>query len=163
MGHWSRKATARRAALKAFLVTRFADVGFLLGVLALAAGPGSTAYPRVIAHWASAEGPDALRGVAMVLLLMGVLGKSAQFPFHDWLPDAMEGPTPASALIHAATMVAAGTFVLASLFDVFAASEGARWVLAVSTAVTMVWSAALAFGQSDLKRLLAYSTISQIA
>ena len=163
IGHWSRKATARRAALKAFLVTRLADVGFLLGVLALAAGPGSTAYPRVIAHWSSAEGSDALRGVAMVLLLMGILGKSAQFPFHDWLPDAMEGPTPASALIHAATMVAAGTFVLASLFDVFAASEGARWVLAVSTAVTMVWSAALAFGQSDLKRLLAYSTISQIA
>lgn len=163
IGHWSRKATARRAALKAFLVTRLADVGFLLGVLALAAGPGSTAYPRVIAHWSSAEGPDALRGVAMVLLLLGILGKSAQFPFHDWLPDAMEGPTPASALIHAATMVAAGTFVLASLFDVFAASEGARWVLAVSTAVTMVWSAALAFGQSDLKRLLAYSTISQVA
>jgi NADH-quinone oxidoreductase subunit L len=163
IGHWSRKATARRAALKAFLVTRFADVGFLLGVLALAAGPGSTAYPRVIAHWSAAEGSDALRGIAMVLLLMGILGKSAQVPFHDWLPDAMEGPTPASALIHAATMVAAGTFVLASLFDVFAASEGARWVLAVSTAVTMVWSAALAFGQSDLKRLLAYSTISQIA
>ena len=75
----------------------------------------------------------------------------------------MEGPTPASALIHAATMVAAGTFVIASLFDVFAASEGARWVLAVSTAVTMVWAAVLAFGQSDLKRLLAYSTLSQIA
>jgi NADH-quinone oxidoreductase subunit L len=99
----------------------------------------------------------------MVLLLIGVLGKSAQFPFHDWLPDAMEGPTPASALIHAATMVAAGTWVLASLFSVFAASDGARWVLAASTAVTMVWAAVLAFGQSDLKRLLAYSTLSQIA
>ena len=172
IGHWSRKETARRAALKAFLVTRFADVGFLLGVLALASGPGSTAYARVLAYWAPAACPDtgacaapgdALRTVAMVLLLLGILGKSAQFPFHDWLPDAMEGPTPASALIHAATMVAAGTFVIASLFDVFAASEGARWVLAVSTAITMVWGAVLAFGQSDLKRLLAYSTISQIA
>ena len=75
----------------------------------------------------------------------------------------MEGPTPASALIHAATMVAAGTFVSPPLFDVLAASEGARWVLAVSTAVTMVWAAVLAFGQSDLKRLLAYSTVSQVA
>lgn len=173
IGHWSRKATARRAALKAFLVTRFADVGFLLGVLALAAGPGSTAYPKVLAHWtpaadcvdaaACAAAGDGLRTAAMVLLLIGILGKSAQFPFHDWLPDAMEGPTPASALIHAATMVAAGTYVLASLFDVFAASEGARWVLALSAAVTMVWAAVLAFGQSDLKRLLAYSTVSQIA
>lgn len=173
IGHWSRRESARRAALKAFLVTRFADVGFLLGVLALAAGPGSTAYPKVLAHWApvaecadagACVGPgDGLRTAAMVLLLIGVLGKSAQFPFHDWLPDAMEGPTPASALIHAATMVAAGTYVLSSLFSVFAASDGARWVLAVSTAVTMVWAALLAFGQSDLKRLLAYSTLSQVA
>jgi NADH-quinone oxidoreductase subunit L len=164
IGHWSRRESARRAALKAFLVTRFADVGFLLGVLALASGPGSTAYPKVLAHWAPEGAPDdTLRSVVMVLLLIGVLGKSAQFPFHDWLPDAMEGPTPASALIHAATMVAAGTWVLASLFSVFAVSDGARWVLAVSTAVTMVWAAVLAFGQSDLKRLLAYSTLSQIA
>jgi NADH-quinone oxidoreductase subunit L len=174
IGHWSRRASARRAALKAFLVTRFADVGFLLGVLALASGPGSTAYPKVLAHWAPAAAvcndtgacaaPNGtLRAVAMVLLLVGVLGKSAQFPFHDWLPDAMEGPTPASALIHAATMVAAGTYVLSSLFTVFAASDAARWVLAISTAITMVWAAVLAFGQSDLKRLLAYSTLSQVA
>jgi NADH-quinone oxidoreductase subunit L len=163
IGHWSRRESARRAALKAFLVTRFADVGFLLGVLALAAGPASTAYAKVLAHWTAVGGEDGLRTAALVLLLLGILGKSAQFPFHDWLPDAMEGPTPASALIHAATMVAAGTYVLASLFDVFAASEGARWVLATSAAVTMVWGALLAFGQSDLKRLLAYSTVSQVA
>jgi NADH-quinone oxidoreductase subunit L len=174
IGHWSRRATARRAALKAFLVTRFADVGFLLGVLALASGPASTAYPKVLAYWSPAAAAcndtgacaapnGTLRTAAMVLLLIGVLGKSAQVPFHDWLPDAMEGPTPASALIHAATMVAAGTYVLASLFTVFAASDAARWVLAVSTAITMVWAAVLAFGQSDLKRLLAYSTLSQVA
>ena len=90
-------------------------------------------------------------------------GKSAQLPFQDWLPDAMEGPTPASALIHAATMVAAGTYVLARLFDLLVTSDPARLVLAVVTAVTMVGAAVLAFGQSDLKRLLAYSTISQIA
>ena len=90
-------------------------------------------------------------------------GKSAQLPFQDWLPDAMEGPTPASALIHAATMVAAGTYVLARLFDLLVTSDPARLVLAVVTAVTMVGAAVLAFGQSDLKRLLAWSTISQVA
>ncbi|WP_270887365.1 NADH-quinone oxidoreductase subunit 5 family protein [Pedococcus sp. 5OH_020] len=158
IGHWSRKETARRAAHKAFLVTRLADVGFVLGVVLLAAHTGSTAYPAVMAAFSGQ--PTTL---PMVLLLVGVLGKSAMVPFHDWLPDAMEGPTPASALIHAATMVAAGTFVLAQLFDLFAASDAARWVLALSTAVTMVWSAMLAFGQSDLKRLLAYSTLSQVA
>ncbi len=175
IGHWSRKESARRAALKAFLVTRLADVGFVLGVVILAAGAGTTAYRSVLAAWApvtecadtavaACAAPDgALRTAAMVLLVIGVLGKSGMVPFHDWLPDAMEGPTPASALIHAATMVAAGTFVLAQLFDLLAASDGARWVLAVSTAVTMVWAALLAFGQSDLKRLLAYSTLSQVA
>ncbi len=172
IGHWSRKESARRAALKAFLVTRLADVGFVLGVVILAAGAGSTAYPQVLQAWAATDCPDAgaclapnatLRTAAMVLLVIGILGKSGMVPFHDWLPDAMEGPTPASALIHAATMVAAGTFVIAQLFDIFAASEGARWLLALSTAVTMVYAAVLAVGQSDLKRLLAYSTLSQVA
>jgi NADH-quinone oxidoreductase subunit L len=172
IGHWSRKESARRAALKAFLVTRLADVGFVLGVVILAGGAASTAYPQVVHHWAAVDCPDAalcaapnaaLRTAAMVLLVIGILGKSGMVPFHDWLPDAMEGPTPASALIHAATMVAAGTFVIAQLFDVFAASDGARWLLALSTAVTMVYAAGLAFGQSDRKRLLAYSTLSQVA
>jgi NADH-quinone oxidoreductase subunit L len=173
IGHWSRKESARRAALKAFLVTRLADVGFVLGVVLLAAGAGSTAYRQVLQAWAPAAecatnafcagDNTTLRNVAMVLLVIGVLGKSGMVPFHDWLPDAMEGPTPASALIHAATMVAAGTFVLAQLFDVLAAADGARWLLAASTAVTMVYAAVLAFGQSDLKRLLAYSTLSQVA
>jgi NADH-quinone oxidoreductase subunit L len=173
IGHWSRKESARRAAHKAFLVTRFADVGFVLGVVILAAQAGSTAYGRVLEQWGPVQAcPDAgacvapdrgVLTVAMVLLVTGVLGKSGMVPFHDWLPDAMEGPTPASALIHAATMVAAGTFVLAQLFDLLVAADGARWLLAVSTAVTMVWAALLAFGQSDLKRLLAYSTLSQVA
>ncbi|MGO4342495.1 NADH-quinone oxidoreductase subunit 5 family protein [Pedococcus sp. 2YAF34] len=178
IGHWSRKESARRAAVKAFLVTRLADVGFVLGVVVLAVGAGSTAYRQVLSTWAARDGAGcadtavaacaaapsgALRTTAMVLLVIGVLGKSGMVPFHDWLPDAMEGPTPASALIHAATMVAAGTFVLAQLFDVLAAADGARWLLAVSTAVTMVYAAVLAFGQGDLKRLLAYSTLSQVA
>jgi NADH-quinone oxidoreductase subunit L len=163
IGHWSRRSSARRAALKAFLVTRFADIGFVLGVVILAAGAGSTAYEQVIPYWTGGSADPALRTLAMVLLIVGILGKSAQFPFQDWLPDAMEGPTPASALIHAATMVAAGTFVLAQLMPILGASDPARWVLAVSCVVTMVGAAVLAFGQTDIKRLLAWSTVSQIA
>jgi NADH-quinone oxidoreductase subunit L len=173
IGHWSRRASARRAAYKAFLVTRIADIGFVLGTVGLAAGAGSTALTRVIAAWgeptvcdeyAACTGPDAvLRNVVVTLLVLGVLGKSAQIPFQDWLPDAMEGPTPASALIHAATMVAAGTVVLAGLFPVLAQAQVARWVLGVSTALTMLVAALLAMGQSDLKRLLAWSTVSQVA
>ncbi|MFN8046348.1 MAG: proton-conducting transporter membrane subunit [Dermatophilaceae bacterium] len=173
IGHWSRRASARRAAYKAFLVTRIADIGFVLGTVGLAAGAGSTALTRVIAAWgeptvcdeyAACTGPDAvLRNVVVTLLVLGVLGKSAQIPFQDWLPDAMEGPTPASALIHAATMVAAGTVVLAGLFPMLAQAQVARWVLGVSTALTMLVAALLAMGQSDLKRLLAWSTVSQVA
>ena len=98
-----------------------------------------------------------------LLLFCGAVGKSAQMPLQVWLPDAMEGPTPASALIHAATMVAAGTVVLAQLFEVLVLADGARWLLGLSTAVTMVGAAVLALGQSDLKRLLAWSTVSQVA
>jgi NADH-quinone oxidoreductase subunit L len=162
IGHNSRKESARRAATKAFLVTRFADLAFVIGLIILAAGAGTTSIPDVLTYWSTAPDTSMLTA-AMLCLLSGIVGKSAQFPFHDWLPDAMEGPTPASALIHAATMVAAGTFVLARLFPIFVLSDPARLVLAVITAVTMIGAAILAFGQSDLKRLLAYSTISQIS
>ncbi|MDT0214203.1 NADH-quinone oxidoreductase subunit L [Rothia sp. ARF10] len=163
IGHWSRKESARRAAYKAFLVTRVADIGFVLGVVGLSAGAGSTGLDRVVAHWSEDGVEPWLRSLLLSLLVVGVLGKSAQFPFQDWLPDAMEGPTPASALIHAATMVAAGTVVLAQLFEVLVLADGARWLLGLSTAVTMVGAAVLALGQSDLKRLLAWSTVSQVA
>ncbi|MGE9807449.1 NADH-quinone oxidoreductase subunit L [Janibacter sp. G1551] len=174
IGHWSRKATARRAAHKAFLVTRFADIAFVLGIVTLVAGAGSTRYGDVVAHWAPVIGADArdvpvaagshaVLTTAMVLLVIGILGKSAQFPFQDWLPDAMEGPTPASALIHAATMVAAGTFVLAQLAQLLDAAPVAGTVLGVSVGITMIGAALLALGQSDLKRMLAWSTVSQIA
>ena len=162
IGHWSRRHSARRAAHKAFLVTRVADIGFVLGMVGLAAGAGTTSLTGVVDAW-SGEGADgAARAVAMTLIVIGVLGKSAQVPFQDWLADAMEGPTPASALIHAATMVAAGTVVLAGLFPVLVLSQPARWVLGISVAVTMVLAAVLAFAQSDLKRLLAWSTVSQV-
>ncbi|MFC7489873.1 MULTISPECIES: NADH-quinone oxidoreductase subunit L [unclassified Knoellia] len=165
IGHWSRKETARRAAYKAFIVTRVADIGFVLGIVGLVAGAGSTGLSQVVATWSGPDvpGSSALRSLLLALVIIGVLGKSAQFPFQDWLPDAMEGPTPASALIHAATMVAAGTVVLAQLFPVLVLADGARWLLGGATAVTMVGAAVLALGQSDLKRLLAWSTVSQVA
>jgi NADH-quinone oxidoreductase subunit L len=161
IGHNSRLESARRAATKAFLVTRTADLAFVIGLIILATGAETTSIPVLLTTWAGM--PGATLTAAFLCLLSGIAGKSAQFPFHDWLPDAMEGPTPASALIHAATMVAAGTFVLARLFPIFVLADPARLVLAVITAVTMIGSAILAFGQSDIKRLLAYSTISQIA
>lgn len=184
IGHWSRRPSARRAAHKAFLVTRVADIAFVLGIVGLAAGAGSTRLADVVTVWGRptecvdaqvAQGfsvgealtacgaPDAtLRAVLLTLLVIGVLGKSAQVPFQDWLADAMEGPTPASALIHAATMVAAGTVVLAGVFPLLAVSQTPRWVLGISVSVTMLLAAVLAFAQSDLKRLLAWSTVSQV-
>lgn len=161
IGHWSRTARARRAAYKSFIVTRLADVGFVLGVVILAAGARSTGYTEVVIHWSANSG--ATLTIAMALLVVAVLGKSAQFPFQDWLADAMAGPTPASALIHAATMVAAGTVVLAQLRLLLALAPGAQWLLAISVAVTMLLGAVLAIGQSDLKTLLAWSTVSQVA
>jgi NADH-quinone oxidoreductase subunit L len=162
IGHWSRRPSARRAAQKAFLVTRLADIGFALGVVGLAAGAGSTGLARVIEAWGRPTADGTVRGILITLIVIGVLGKSSQVPFQDWLADAMEGPTPASALIHAATMVAAGTVVLAGLFPLLAASPLPRWVLGVSVSLTMLLAAVLAFAQSDLKRLLAWSTVSQV-
>ena len=162
IGHWSRRHSARRAAHKAFLVTRLADIGFVLGVIGLAAGARTTNLEDVVAHWLGGSADRALLGLLLSLVVVGVLGKSAQLPFQDWLADAMEGPTPASALIHAATMVAAGTVVLAGLFPVLAVSPAPRWVLGVSVSVTMLLAAVLAFAQSDVKRLLAWSTVSQV-
>lgn len=161
IGHWSRTERARRAAYKSFIVTRLADVGFVLGVVILAVGAGSTNYSAVIAHWTGHPSPALT--LAMIAIVVAVLGKSAQVPFQDWLADAMAGPTPASALIHAATMVAAGTVVLVQLSPILAAAVAAQWLLAISVSVTMVLGAILAFGQSDLKALLAWSTVSQIA
>ncbi|EWS99584.1 NADH dehydrogenase, partial [Intrasporangium oryzae NRRL B-24470] len=162
IGHDSERAAARRAAYKAFLVTRVADIGMVVGLIALAVRARSTDLLAVL----TASGADTMLMIGLVGVVIGVAGKSGLFPFHDWLPDAMEGPTPASALIHAATMVAAGTYVIARLFALYAGQanhDGARTLLAVLAAVTMVYAALLAFAQSDIKRLLAYSTLSQIA
>ncbi|AWZ06983.1 MULTISPECIES: NADH-quinone oxidoreductase subunit L [unclassified Streptomyces] len=160
VGHYWETAAARSASLKAFLVTKLGDVPFLIGLFALATDAGSFRITKILGTVA-AGGLDHPTLIAL-LLLAGVAGKSAQFPLHTWLPDAMAGPTPVSALIHAATMVAAGVYFVARLLPVFAASRAALVVMAVMAAVTMVGSALAALAQDDIKRVLAYSTIGQL-
>ncbi|MGX1672365.1 NADH-quinone oxidoreductase subunit 5 family protein [Streptomyces sp. NPDC055400] len=160
VGHYWETPQARAASLKAFLVTKLGDVPFLIGLFALAVDAGSFRITTVLGAVASG-GLDHPTLIAL-LLLAGVAGKSAQFPLHTWLPDAMAGPTPVSALIHAATMVAAGVYFVARLLPVFAASGAALVVLAVMAAVTMTGSALAALAQDDIKRVLAYSTIGQL-
>ncbi|MDQ0951878.1 NADH-quinone oxidoreductase subunit L [Streptomyces phaeochromogenes] len=160
VGHYWETPEARAASIKAFLVTKLGDVPFLIGLFALAADTGSFRITKILGNVASG-GLDHPTLIAL-LLLAGVAGKSAQFPLHTWLPDAMAGPTPVSALIHAATMVAAGVYFVARLLPVFAASSAALVVLAVMAAVTMAGSALAALAQDDIKRVLAYSTIGQL-
>jgi NADH-quinone oxidoreductase subunit L len=161
IGHYRDLPEAPGAALKAFLVTRVGDVGFLLGILLLGLNAGTFRISGVIAAVPTLSGA-VLTGSAL-LLLAGVAGKSAQFPLHTWLPDAMAGPTPISALIHAATMVAAGVYLVLRLYPVFVAAPAALAVLGVLAAVTMVLGGLAALGQDDLKRVLAWSTVSQLA
>ncbi|MDI6098603.1 NADH-quinone oxidoreductase subunit L [Actinoplanes sp. NEAU-A12] len=158
IGHDRRLPEAPAAAVKAFLVTRVGDVGFLLGLAVLIAGAESTRLATVLTHDYSA----ATLTAALLLILAGVAGKSAQFPLHTWLPDAMAGPTPISALIHAATMVAAGVYVVFRLYPLYVRSPAALAVLAVMASITIVIGALSATAQDDLKRVLAWSTVSQI-
>ncbi|WP_089099499.1 NADH-quinone oxidoreductase subunit 5 family protein [Streptomyces hyaluromycini] len=160
VGHYWETPEARAASVKAFLVTKLGDVPFLIGLFALATDAGSFRITTVLATVAN----GGLHHPTLIglLLLCGVAGKSAQFPLHTWLPDAMAGPTPVSALIHAATMVAAGVYFVARLLPVFEASAAVMVVLAVMGAVTMVGSALAALAQDDIKRVLAYSTIGQL-
>jgi NADH-quinone oxidoreductase subunit L len=160
VGHYWETPEARAASIKAFLVTKLGDVPFLIGLFALATDAGSFRITTILGTVAN----GGLHHPALVglLLLCGVAGKSAQFPLHTWLPDAMAGPTPVSALIHAATMVAAGVYFVARLLPVFEACAAVMVVLAVMGAVTMVGSALAALAQDDIKRVLAYSTIGQL-
>jgi NADH-quinone oxidoreductase subunit L len=160
IGHDRRLPEAPGAAVKAFLVTRVGDVGFLLGIALIGVHLGTFRITEVLAR-VSALSPAMLTAVTL-LLLAGVAGKSAQFPLHTWLPDAMAGPTPISALIHAATMVAAGVYVVARLFPLFGLAHATRDVLAVMAAITMLLGALAACAQQDIKRVLAWSTVSQL-
>jgi NADH-quinone oxidoreductase subunit L len=156
IGHDRSLPEAPKAAVKAFIVTRFGDVGFILGVAIL----GVNAHSFRIADVLAADYSTATLTAAGVLLLGGVAGKSAQFPLHTWLPDAMAGPTPISALIHAATMVAAGVYLIARLYPLF--NGTALAVLAVMASITMLLGATTAMAQQDIKKVLAWSTVSQL-
>jgi NADH-quinone oxidoreductase subunit L len=158
IGHDRRLPEAPAAAVKAFLVTRVGDVGFLIGIAVLGVSAGSFRVADVLA--ADLSGTTVT--VSCLLLLAGVAGKSAQFPLHTWLPDAMAGPTPISALIHAATMVAAGIYVVVRLYPLFLESGAALAVLGVMAAITLLIGALTATAQDDIKRVLAWSTVSQI-
>ena len=163
VGHDSEREPARRAAVKAFLTTRVGDVGFVLAIVVLLAGAGTSSIQVLLRPDTLAALSGTTRTAAVLLLLAGVVGKSAQFPLHTWLPDAMEGPTPVSALIHAATMVAAGGYVLVRLLPLVHTAPLAQAALAVIASVSMLGAALAALAQADLKRVLAWSTISQVA
>ncbi|MEO5875868.1 MAG: NADH-quinone oxidoreductase subunit L [Streptosporangiaceae bacterium] len=160
IGHHWEEAANSRAAVKAFLTTRVGDVGFLLGAIVLAVGAHSFQISTIMRNLEKI--PHGTLVAATLLILVGVAGKSAQFPLHTWLPDAMAGPTPISALIHAATMVAAGVYVVARLYPAFVAAPVSLAVLGVMASISMVGAACAALAQRDLKRVLAYSTISQL-
>jgi NADH-quinone oxidoreductase subunit L len=164
IGFWFDRPAPAAAARKAFLMTRAGDVGFLLGVLLLIRALGLATIPDVIAA-AGAGGalsPSTVTVIA-ILLLMGVIGKSAQGPLFTWLPDAMEGPTPVSALLHSATMVAAGVYLVARLHPFFLAAPAVMHGLLWLSVVTALATATMAMVAGDIKRVLAYSTISQLA
>jgi NADH-quinone oxidoreductase subunit L len=170
IGFWYQKPSANAAAIKAFVVNRVGDFGFALGIFAIFALVGSTDFETIFAgapalvgktihlfHW----NVDALT-LTCLLLFMGAMGKSAQFLLHTWLPDAMEGPTPVSALIHAATMVTAGVFMVARLSPLFELAPHAKAFVMLIGATTSLFAATIGLVQNDIKRVVAYSTCSQL-
>ena len=176
IGFWHQRPAAAAAAKKAFIVTRIGDVGFLIAIIYLfaradefsAAGLNAFHIPDI---WHAAQpvavgGAGILGGAALTWVALGIFagaaGKSGQFPLHTWLPDAMEGPTPVSALIHAATMVAAGVFLVARFYPVFQGSQEAMTVVALVGAFTALMAATMGLVMNDIKRVMAYSTISQL-
>jgi len=168
IGFWFKKPTAIFANMKAFLVNRVGDFGFILGIGLLAAYAGTLNYGETFAKAdelskLSLPGTDwALLTVACICLFIGAMGKSAQFPLHVWLPDSMEGPTPISALIHAATMVTAGIFMVARMSPLFELSDAALNFVLIIGAITALFMGFLGIIQNDIKRVVAYSTLSQL-
>ena len=162
IGFWFEKKSAADAGKKAFITTRIGDFGFLIGVILLAAYCGTLNYHEVFEKVAGGAIPPAVLTFAGIAIFCGAIGKSAQFPLHVWLPDAMEGPTPVSALIHAATMVAAGVYLVARSLSLFTHSPDAAMFVAVIGIITSLLAASIALVQNDIKRILAYSTVSQL-
>src|SRR5207247_4735131 len=175
IGHWYERPAACSAATKAFIVNRVGDFGFMLGLLLVWSSFGSLDYHEMFAraHESAGDvmnvlGPFggtwhvSVLTLICVLLFTGAVGKSAQVPLHVWLPDAMEGPTPISALIHASTMVTAGAFMVARLAPLYNLSPAAMDVVAVTGGVTALFAATIALTQNDIKRGVAWSTVSQL-
>jgi len=162
IGHWFERDAAADAAKKAFLTTRVGDFGFMIGILMVWMATGSVVFDDVLAHLSKITSNPGYLTIAALLIFCGAVGKSAQFPLHVWLPDAMEGPTPVSALIHAATMVAAGVYLLVRVAFLIQASQTALLVIAWIGTITALLGGLMATQQSDIKRILAYSTISQL-
>ena len=162
IGHWFEKPSAAKAATKAFIVTRIGDAALFAGIIVFWRATGTTSFEGITQAAQAGFIGGSLFTVAVVLVFIGAIGKSAQFPLHVWLPDAMEGPTPVSALIHAATMVAAGVYLVARTYDIFVQSETAMLVVAYIGGFTALMAATMALTKKDIKRVIAYSTVSQL-
>ncbi len=162
IGHWFFRDAAADAANKAFITTRIGDFGFMTGILMIWMTTGSVVFAEVAPRMSMFGGHPTFVAIVALLIFCGAVGKSAQFPLHVWLPDAMEGPTPVSALIHAATMVAAGVYMLVRVAFIIQASQTALLVVAWIGTITAVMAALIATQQDDIKRILAYSTLSQL-
>jgi len=162
IGFWFEKKSASDAGKKAFITTKVGDLGFLLGLMMIGMVFGTFNYDEIFARVAAQEVSLPVLTFIGILVFCGAVGKSAQFPLHVWLPDAMEGPTPVSALIHAATMVAAGVYLVAKTLTIYLAAPGAAWVVASIGLITSFLAASIALVQNDIKRVLAFSTLSQL-
>lgn len=160
IGHWFEKDSAADAGKKAFLTNRVGDIGFFIGVMLIFTALGTFNYGEIFQGVAQGDMAGTLLTLAGIGLFMGAIGKSSQFPLHIWLPDAMEGPTPVSALMHAATMVAAGVFLTVRLFPIF--TPEALLFIAYVGGFTAIFAATIAITQNDIKKVLAYSTVSQL-
>src|SRR3989339_550173 len=162
IGFWYEKFSASEAGKKAFVVTRFGDIGFFVGLVFLTIFYGSLDIATVNAAAVAKSMPPWLLTASGLLIFCGVMGKSAQFPLHVWLPDAMEGPTPVSALLHSATMVAAGVYLMTRIFPFFAASAMTMSVILAIATLTLILSSTIALVATDIKQVWAYSTVSQL-
>jgi NADH-quinone oxidoreductase subunit L len=162
IGHWFYRDAAADAANKAFITTRIGDFGFTIGILMIWMATGSLVFAEIAPRMSTLAGHPEFLTISALLIFCGAVGKSAQFPLHVWLPDAMEGPTPVSALIHAATMVAAGVYMLVRVAFIIQGSHAALLVIAWIGTITAVMAALIATQQNDIKRILAYSTLSQL-
>lgn len=162
IGFYYERRSAAEAAKKAFITTRIGDVGFFIAILLLFRETGTFDISTILGSVAAGEISQGMLTLIASLIFLGAMGKSAQFPLHVWLPDAMEGPAPVSALIHAATMVAAGVYLVGRMYPIFLAGSGALVFVVIIGSITALLAGTLALVQNDIKRVLAYSTISQL-